>query len=328
MHWARMSPLTLGLALAICIPTAARTQSKSQGGEAGITKTARGQQKEHDQAEISDRKLYSEVIFAEIFEKDLPKACKLLEHLLARKLDNTDLYREAQFRYQRLVLSSGQLDRYIAYLDKILARKDLKQRDRQRLEAFAGNLRGKWGQDLRKRVEAYKTELDKAKDKTPAEREAMRQKFLDSINGYLSRGRYTPREPEPGSREDINRRHEMRIRRAQDLQSRIDKLEKAGRGKTKEAQKLRSDLRRVIQEEESPQRGNRRGPWRGMGSMLGFYSARKKIEESGDTKRLAEFDKLRSELQKLFSARQFQKARTLLKDAEKRFPELAQVRRR
>ena len=319
----------MGLGLLLGLQAQGHAQSGTGSTETKIVESSeQGPDDKRTHDELSDRKLYSEVIFAEIFEKDIAKACNLLEQLLARKLDNADLSREAQSRYRRLMLGSGRFDRYLQHIHKILERKDLSKNARNYWTNLRKFLEGKWGQELRKRVQTYKIKLGEAKDESPETREMLRRKYLDSINSYITRGRWNSQGPETGPRPERTPEHSMRIRRAQELQSKIDKLEKAGRGKSKEAQALRMELRRVINEEDTPRRGNRGNLRRGMRMMGGFYNARRAIQESGNTKRLAEFDKLSREVSGLMFSGQSQKARELIKEAEKRFPELKQNRRR
>ncbi len=302
--------LTLGFALGVSLDAGA--QDKKSGNA--------GQQKPK---EITDQSLYSEVIFAELFEKDLAKTCNLLEKLLARRLTNRDLRRDAEYRYHRILMTSGQLKRYAAYLRKMLERKEVKGRDRERLASMERFLRER-GPEIQKKIRDYKSRLARAKDKDPEERESIRQEFLRQMERYTSRGRPIASRSDSGSREG-DQRFAKRIRRIQELQSRIDKLEKAGKGNSKDAQRLRQEQERVIKEKDQPRRSSRGNMRRWMMSQ-NLYMARRKIEKSGDGKRLKEFDKLRGEVRTLMKNGKSEKARQILKAAEKRFPELRRKR--
>lgn len=282
--------------------------------------SAQGEQSKKGK-EISDQGLYSEVIFAELFEKDAVKAGRLLEKLLSRRISNPYFRTEVEYRYHRLMLSSGQLDRYAAYIDRRLEQKDLNKNTRDRLIGAKRVLLER-GKELRKKISEYKRRLGKATD--PEARVTIREAFLKDIDRYTGRSRSNMGRPGPGP-QDGDRRLAERIRRIQDLHARIEKLEKAGKGDSQDAQRLRKELNRVINQKDRPRRGPR-GSRRMMMMMQGFYKARQKIEQSGDRKRLKEFEKLKGELRELQRSGQGDKAWELLKKAEKRFPELKRTR--
>lgn len=299
-----LAGMVLGLCLTLTMPLHAQGEQSKKGKE------------------ISDQALYSEVIFAELFEKDAVKAGRLLEKLLNRRISNPYFRAEVEYRYHRLMLSSGQLDRYAAYIDRRLEQKDLNKNTRDRLIGAKRVLLER-GKELRKKISEYKRRLGKATD--PESRVTIREAFLKDIDRYTGRSRSNMGRPGPGP-QDGDRRLAERIRRIQDLHARIEKLEKAGKGNSQDAQRLRKELNRVINQKDRPRRGPRGSRRMQMMMMQGFYKARQKIEQSGDRKRLQEFEKLKGELRELLRSGQVDKAGELLKKAEKRFPELKRTR--